>query len=153
MHGFISTPTVSHILFYEVWEHGCQVSFTRSGKTDFQYERSYATSVFWVFQNLMPDCSQYAEQSYYLHDHLQDHQINEHNVGVTCHFSTRSTPVLLWSLTLPEVGLLTFDIPLLHQAKHHTASFRTILLPGATTFQISLRYSKDKGSSFNHQSH
>lgn len=75
-------------------------------------ERNYIPSAFWIYQNITPDCSRYAKQGYYLHSHLQDHQINRHSVDVTCHYLTKSTLLLIRSPTLPGVGWLTHAMSL-----------------------------------------
>lgn len=78
MHGFISTFIVSHNLFSKGWEHGCKVTSGRLGKQmSSMRERNYTTSAFWVYENLTPDCSRCAKQSYYLHSHLQERQIKK----------------------------------------------------------------------------
>lgn len=138
MHGFNSAFIVPHHLLYKNQKHGCKVTSSRSGKTDFcMREKSYYLCFLWVYENPKSDDFQQAKQGYYVNSYFQDRLI-----GTTWHYLAKSTLLPVWSPALPGVGWLIHAL----SHPHHTASLGTafLLLPSAATLQSSHWYSRGR---------
>lgn len=140
MHGFNSAFIVPHHLLYKNQKHGCKVTSSRSGKTDFcMREKSYYLCFLWVYENLSSDGFQQAKQGYYVNSYFQDRLTGTKQAPLDI-----IQPKAPFSQSDPQPFQGWADSCLVTPPPHRFPGEAFLLLPSAATVQSSHWYSRGR---------